>query len=49
MELDYHLLLAKDVGLLPLSDYSRLSADVVKLRSMLGRFISTLATQAAGD
>ena len=43
MELDYHLLLAKDVGLLKRDAYEPIAADVVKLRQMLGRFIVTLS------
>lgn len=46
MELDYHLLLAKDVGLLDPNVYQQISADVLQLRQMLGRLISTLATES---
>jgi four helix bundle protein len=34
-ELDYHVLLAKDLGLLPLSDYARLDARIDQLAGML--------------
>lgn len=34
-ELDYHVLLAKDLGVLPLSDYARLSARTDQLCGML--------------
>jgi four helix bundle protein len=43
MELDYHLLLAKDVGLLPSESYELLSRQVIQLRQMLGRFIVKFA------
>jgi four helix bundle protein len=34
-ELDYHVLLAKDLGLLPLSDYARLDARIDQVCRML--------------
>src|SRR5262245_48168130 len=34
-ELDYHVLLAKDLGVLPMSDYARLSARADQLCGML--------------
>ncbi|HZI27858.1 MAG TPA: four helix bundle protein [Gemmatimonadaceae bacterium] len=34
-ELDYHVLLAKDLGLLPLSDYARLDARIDQVAGML--------------
>lgn len=34
-ELDYHVLLAKDLGLLPLSDYARLDARIDQVSGML--------------
>jgi four helix bundle protein len=43
MELDYHLLLARDVGLLAPDSYERLAPVIVQLRQMLGRFIKALA------
>lgn len=34
-ELDYHLLLAKDLGFLPAEDYQRLTKDLSEMRRML--------------
>lgn len=34
-ELDYHVLLAKDLGVLPLSDYARLDARIDQVGAML--------------
>ena len=34
-ELDYHLLLGKDLGVLPLSDYARLDARINQVSAML--------------
>jgi four helix bundle protein len=36
-ELDYHLLLGKDLGVLPLSDYARLDARINQVSGMLAK------------
>jgi four helix bundle protein len=41
-EVDYHLLLARDLGYLSESDYAAIRRQVASLRSMLARFIDTL-------
>ena len=41
-ELDYHLLLARDLGYLSEEAYAPLSADVLRLRRMLAKFIQKL-------
>jgi four helix bundle protein len=41
-ELEYHLLLANDLTLLPHSDYQRLNSGVIELKRMLASFIGTL-------
>jgi four helix bundle protein len=41
-ELDYHLLLSRDLGYLPDSEYHRLASDVVRLRGMISRFVQKL-------
>ena len=43
-ELEYHLLLARDLGYLDLQPHSSLAEEVSQLRRMLGRFIKTLVT-----
>jgi four helix bundle protein len=41
-ELEYHLLLARDLGFLPASEYERLATQVVEVKRMLSGFIRTL-------
>jgi four helix bundle protein len=41
-ELDYHLLLASELGYIPLEDAQPLCAEVLDLRRMLGSFIQKL-------
>ncbi len=41
-ELEYHLLLAHDLGLLPLEVYTQLNHDLVEVKRMLNAFIQTL-------
>jgi len=41
-ELEYHLLLAKDLNLLSITDYERLESDVIDVKKMLSSFISKL-------
>lgn len=42
-ELDYHLLLAKDLGLLPSSDHQSLAASLHEVKSMLAPLIRKVA------
>jgi len=41
-ELEYHLLLAHDLGLLKDDDYRKLAAETVEIKRMLGAFIMKL-------
>jgi len=41
--LEYHLILAHDLGLLELTTYDRLAAQVNEVERMLAAFIDTLA------
>jgi S23 ribosomal protein. len=41
-ELEYHLIVARDTGALPQSEYRSLSAATVSVRKMLYRFIELL-------
>jgi len=41
-ELEYHLLLARDLNLLPMGDYKRLESDVIDVKKMLASFIQKL-------
>ena len=41
-ELEYHLLLARDLGLLPLEMYTQLNHDLVEVKRMLNAFIQKL-------
>ena len=45
MELDYHLLLAKDLALVDEETYQSFASEVVMFRQMLGKFISRLDEQ----
>ncbi len=42
-ELDYHLILAKDLGLLAQSEYKRLAGSLVVLRRRLSAFINKVS------
>lgn len=44
-ELDYHLLLAKDLGMIGAEDYGRLAGDVVEVRRMLAGLLRKLTTE----
>ena len=41
-ELEYHLLLAHDLGMLGESDYKSLGSQVIEVKRMLGAFIGKL-------
>ena len=41
-ELEYHLLLARDLELLELLDYERLESEVIEVKRMLASFIRKL-------
>lgn len=41
-ELEYHLLLARDLGFLPTADHEQLTEDVVEVKRMLTRFMQKL-------
>jgi len=41
-ELEYHLLLARDLELLKLADYQRLLDEVIEVKRMLASFIHKL-------
>jgi four helix bundle protein len=43
-ELEYHILLARDLGLMPASDHQRLEVDIGVVKGMLARLASSLAT-----
>jgi len=43
-ELEYHLLLARDVGFLPVPEYAVLAAQVVEVKRMLAGLIRRLVT-----
>jgi four helix bundle protein len=47
-ELDYHLLLAKDLGLLPLSDYARLDARINQVSAMLAALRTRVLQKSNG-
>ena len=45
-ELEYHLLLARDLGYLPASEHSKLNDQVCEVKRMLGSFISKLTADS---
>lgn len=45
-ELEYHLLLACDLGFLQRSEYDRLAGDVVEIKRMLASFIQKLTAES---
>jgi four helix bundle protein len=47
-ELEYHLTLARDLGLLPGPVYERLASQVVEVKRMLSGLIRCLGTQTDG-
>ena len=48
-ELEYHLLLARDLGLIPAATHDRLSRGVVELKRMLAGLIAKLSAKARTD
>ena len=48
-ELEYHLLLARDLGLLPEAAYERLAAATVEVKRMLSGFAARLSIQLKAD
>ncbi len=44
-ELEYHLLVSRDLGYLPASEYEVLLKDVIEVKRMLTSFIQTLKAQ----
>jgi len=45
-ELEYHLLLARDLELLKLLDYQRLSGELIEVKHMLAAFIHKLRAES---
>jgi len=45
-ELDYHLLLARDLNLINSENYERLASDLAEVRKMLNPFIQKLRLTA---
>jgi len=45
-ELEYHLLLARDLELLKLLDYQRLSGELIEVKRMLAAFIHKLRAES---
>jgi four helix bundle protein len=48
-ELEYHLLLAKDLGFLPRPAYEGLATQVVEVKRMLGGFIKRLTEELTAE
>jgi len=48
-ELEYHLLLARDLGLLPDAAYERLAATTVEVKRMLSGLAARLSTELKAD
>ena len=46
-ELEYHLLLARDLGLLPEADHQRLADQATEVKRMLAPFINRLRADRA--
>jgi four helix bundle protein len=46
-ELEYHLLLARDLNLIPTKDYPLLAEQVVEIKRMLTGFLQTLSAAPA--
>ena len=44
-ELEYHLLLARDLKMMPLGDYERAAQSVIEIKKMLGSLIHRLRTE----
>jgi four helix bundle protein len=44
-ELEYHLLLARDLNLLRRPDYERLERDVIEIKKMLSSFLTKLRAE----
>jgi four helix bundle protein len=45
-ELEYHLLLARDLNLIPLNDYPLLAEQVVEIKRMLAVFVQKLTAES---
>ncbi len=48
-ELDYHLLLARDLEFLTLEKYERLKADVEQVKRMLASYIRSIRSEIRED
>ena len=48
-ELEYHLLLARDLGLIPKPAYERLAAAVVEVKRMLSGLVARLSEQIKSE
>jgi four helix bundle protein len=46
-ELEYHLLLAKDLRLLPADEFAELEAKVLEIQRMLASFVATVKSAVA--
>jgi four helix bundle protein len=46
-ELEYHLLLARDLDILPVSDYERLTKELGEIQRMLASYINRLKAQSS--
>jgi four helix bundle protein len=46
-ELEYHLLLARDLDFLPVSEYERLTKELGEMQRMLASFINKLKAQSS--
>jgi four helix bundle protein len=44
-ELEYHLLLARDLNLLSMTDYKQLESDVIDVKKMLSSFLTKLRAE----
>ncbi len=45
-ELEYHLLLGRDVGFLKILDYEALNKEVIEIKQMLSGFIKKLKAES---
>jgi four helix bundle protein len=48
-ELEYHLLLARDLGVLPTGAYERLTSGTVEVKRMLSGLVARLTDQIKKD
>ncbi len=44
-ELDYHLLLSKDLGFMNKDDFARTASELIEVRKMLTSFLSSVEEQ----